>query len=151
MFVEVKVNLKGSTTTDFINPSNFLFAQEHPNNKDYQPCIKLYPRRVVLDPSISPDDERAKQLPKKLNMTLEELGRIAGFVYVTVKSLKDGSTHPIVISQSALISTRKYVRNDNAEQLYVIYVVGFDTATVTLYSNDDIATLQNGSESPLIT
>ncbi len=137
MFVEVKVNLKGKITSDFINPSNFLYAQDHPNNKDYQPCIKLYPRKVILDPSTNPDE--VKQLPKKLNMTLEELGRVAGFTYVTVKSLKDGSTHPIVISQSALISTRKYVR-DNSEQLYVIYVVGFDTPTVTLYSNDDLAT-----------
>lgn len=140
---KVYVNLQGRKEEDWINPENFLYAEEHAGNEKFQPCLRLYPLKTVLsdEDEAKLSIEEKKVHPKKLFMTLAELGVVPGFVYVNVTSLVDGRVHPIVLSKSAIISTRKYHQHSATHQLYVVYVVGFNKNTLTLYTADNIAAL----------
>lgn len=107
-----------------ISPAVYLYAIDYPENKEYYPCIKLYPRRTSdIDP------------PLKLNMTLDELGGKEGFRKLTgIK--KDGEKYTIVVSEYAIRSIRKW-SNPHNKNKYVCYLVGYNEPQLTIFFEEE--------------
>lgn len=118
--VPVISNIQGVKVETLISPSIYLYAVEHYENKEYSPCIKLYPKRTTeIDP------------PMKLNMTLEELSTRQGFRML--KGIKkDGSRYSIVVSLYAIRAIRRW-ENPHNKNKYVCYLCGYNEPQMTIF------------------
>lgn len=138
MLVAVKIKLKGNIENAYINPQNYLYAE---NGK--RGDILLFHKNVNKEEieSVNYNLEKLENdhRPLVLSMTLDELASLQGFTKLNVKSKVAGQFFPIVICDHAIKYTRPYIQAGSDKNLFVVYLVGTNNSTITLYTEDKLA------------